>query len=594
MSTFIRYSCIALAVILLGSFECRSGDICNANGNLVVFSNYEGGTLNIVADQNIPNMVLGIVSYQAITVNITGAFVANIQEIIFAGFENPLFTGVPQNIITIYSQVNNNPAIASYLGNELQFINLSLVNCITAGSSCAATDDEGGNSSPQIVQFFYSEFGPGTLLFAHFTQYQTFLPLDEYSISSGGNCCLEETNTPPNPIYAGNGSYNFLPSDTLLCGESLTLDLSSYPLLYQPPTYTGYVWSDGTTGPVIAITEPGVYSFYASDYCHYSEELYLRDTIVVLPCCVPPEPVIIASPDIEACEGETIQLSAGNFQNYLWSNGFVTSSIAVNASGIYSVIVSNEEDCPGNSNEVEIIFQLPPILTIQADDAVCEGSSTTIVASGAVNYQWNNGSTQSSQTFLISDTQQFTVTGASNGCASDTTFTVEVISVETVEIEGDSIVFAGESVDLMANGSFQEYLWIPSTGLSCDTCQITTATPAFGTHYILQALDSNGCAVYDSIFIQIDTFSPLYVPNSFSPDGDGINDYLFVKGMNIENFHLSVFNRCGDLIFESNDIQTPWTGGNQYYAEDGIYLYQIEYGPATSIKTISGHICLIR
>jgi gliding motility-associated-like protein len=582
-----------LAVVLFSS-ECRAGDICNVDGNLVVFSNYEGGTLNIVVDQNIANMVLGIVSYAAITVNITGAFAANIQEVIFAGFENPVFTGVPQNIITIYSEVNNNPAIASYLGNELPSINISLVNCITAGSACSATDDQGGNSSPQIIQFFYSEFGPGTLLYEHFTQYSAFLPSDQYNISDGGNCCLEETNTPPNPIYAGNGTYDFLPPDTLLCGASITLDLSSYPLLYQPPTYTGYVWSDGTTGPAITITEPGTYSFYASDYCHYSEEMFLRDTIVVLPCCLQPEPIINSITGLEACEDEIIVLSTGNFQNYLWSNGLTSSSIAVNESGTYSVMVSNEEDCPGTSEEVELNFYSPPNLNIETPVEVCKGSTITIGATGAINYQWSNGYGESSQTLLLNNTQQFTVTGTSNGCSSDTTFTIEVIPVEPVAIEGDSIVLAGESLELVALGSFEEYLWIPSIGVSCDTCQNTTITPELSTQYILQALDTNGCVAYDSIFIQIDTFSSLFVPNSFSPNNDGINDYLFVKGINVENFHLSIFNRWGDLIFESNDISIPWTGGDQYYPQDGIYLYQIQYGPSIELQTTTGHICLIR
>jgi hypothetical protein len=157
------------------------------------------------------------------------------------------------------------------------------VNCITgAEGECSTSNNGGGNSAPQIAQFFLAEFGPGVALFGHQVQYECFT--GTFNVSDGGNCCLLETGTPPNPIYAGNATYDFIPwTDTLLCGGPITIDLSFYPVLFQPPTYPGYVWSDGTTGPVITITEPGTYSFIVGDYCHYEDGNWLTDTVVV-PC----------------------------------------------------------------------------------------------------------------------------------------------------------------------------------------------------------------------------------------------------------------------------------------------------------------------
>jgi gliding motility-associated-like protein len=298
-------------------------NICNPNGNVMIYSNYDGGILNINVDQNIPNLKIGICTYEAVQVNITGPFVGNITEVIYAGFDGSndhcntgvlttVINGVSPSIVTIYSNTNNNIAPTTHLGDPLAPGFPPLVNCMVGTSGCVSNTTGGGNSSEQVVQFFLAEFGPGASLFAHVTQYACFS--GTYQVSAGGNCCLQTPTTPPNPIYAGNGTYNFIvPEDTLLCGSSITIDLSAYPVLTQPPTYPGYVWSDGTIGPIINITQPGTYSFVVGDYCHYGSNL-LTDTMVVLPCCVqPPAPIVSSS--VNYCIGDIIAPINATAQN---------------------------------------------------------------------------------------------------------------------------------------------------------------------------------------------------------------------------------------------------------------------------------------
>lgn len=298
--------------------------ICDPNGNVMIYSNYEGGVLNINVDQNIPNLKVGICTYEATEVNFIGPFVGNITQVIYAGFNGlnntncgnniPTTTinGISSSIVSIYSSTTGNIAATTFLGEPISPGATPLVNCMTGAEGCTNGNAGGGNSSPQIVQYFLSEFGAGAILFAHFTQYNCFT--GNFLLSAGGNCCLQTPTTPPNPIYAGGSNYNFIiPEDTLLCGSSITIDLSFYPVLYQPPTYPGYIWSDGTTGPVINITQPGTYSFTVGDYCHYGNNL-LTDTIVVLPCCNQP-PAPLTSGNANYCIGDIVNPISATAQN---------------------------------------------------------------------------------------------------------------------------------------------------------------------------------------------------------------------------------------------------------------------------------------
>ncbi|HRG58249.1 MAG TPA: gliding motility-associated C-terminal domain-containing protein [Bacteroidia bacterium] len=350
-----------------------NSNICDINGNVMIFSNYEGGILNVIVDQNIPNLKIGICTYEATEVNFSGPFVGNISQVIYAGFNginntncgnnisSTNISGVPSNIVSIFSSTTNNIAATTYLGEPAGAGLAPLVNCMTGAEGCTNGNAGGGNSSPQIVQYFLSEFGAGSSLFAHFTQYNCFN--GNYSLSAGGNCCLQTPVTPPNPIYAGGSNYNFiLPEDTLLCGSSITIDLSFYQVLYQPPTYPGYVWSDGTTGPIINITQPGTYSFTVGDYCHYGSNL-LTDTIIVLPCCLqPPAPVVTST--INYCLGDNILPLSAIAQNGGTLTWYGDASLS-------NALASGNNYLPTLSNGINNFY-------VTETEAGCEGPASLI------------------------------------------------------------------------------------------------------------------------------------------------------------------------------------------------------------------------
>jgi hypothetical protein len=193
----IRRLLSALALTLFLS-PSTNAQLCNGAGNVVVFSNYDGsgttaGTrLNINVDANIPNLKIGISSYERVTVNIAGTFVGNVTAVRWAGFGAnnnhcsgtgaTVITGVPAGIITY---VTNPPSTVSDPQGNGQII---------GGYACTApngTGNGGGSASMyQIVNYFLSAFGPGSTLRSAFSQYGCWAGATRnLSAAASGNCC---------------------------------------------------------------------------------------------------------------------------------------------------------------------------------------------------------------------------------------------------------------------------------------------------------------------------------------------------------------------------------------------------------------------
>jgi gliding motility-associated-like protein len=513
-----------------------STNICDPAGNLMIYSNYEGGAITINVDQNIPGLRIGICTYEAVAVNITGPFVGNVSEVIYAGFDgangpcgnnppNTTITGVPASIVTMYSQTLGNIAIANYLSEEL-VPGFNVVNCMAgAEGQCSTSSQGGGNSAPQIVQFFLAEFGPGTALYAHQVQYACFN--GTFNVSAGGNCCLTNTGTPPNPIYIGNATYDLIPwMDTLLCNGTITIDLSYYTGIYS------VLWSDGSTDPAITITAPGTYTVEVGDYCHYPGATMLVDTVVVLPCCEP-GPVNTLVDAITCADAEDGSITVAPLgQNapftYAWNTAPPqnTTTISGLGPGTYSVVITDNAGC-----DTTLSFDLlaPSLLEIEisGEELLCPGEPGSFIAAasggtGALAISWSTGGSSPSiqQAFEENSTMVATVTDA-NGC------------------------------------------------IRSDTLLVTVRPPADG----------------------------LFVPNVFSPNGDGINDVFFVTvGSPRDGSLMRIFNRWGIEVFTTDDLVRGWNGRlNGEPVPDGVYIYVIDVrDPCAGETRLRGHVTVLQ
>lgn len=622
-----RFKSIILFFYIVCASTIYSQTVCNQNGNLIVYSNYEGGVITINVDQNIPNLKIGICTYGATAVNITGPFASTITGVIYAGFDAPnnstcgptisttTINGVASNLVTKYSASSGNAALTNYLGEAILPGLPPIVNCMTgAEGQCSTSNSGGGNSSPQIIQFFIAEFGLGTTLFSHTTSYTCFS--GSYSISSGGNCCLSAPTTNPNPIYTGGSSYNFIPDTHDLCNGPLTLDLSFYEVLYQPPLYPGYNWSNGLTGPIVTLNAPGIYSFTVGDYCHSEQGNYLTDTIEILacvsPCTYQISSSIISLENVNCFGGNdgTVSIEGTDGSgpyNYLWSPGNLVGAIQNNLSaGTYIVSLTDVNNC---STSDTIVISEPAIAlsgSINKTDADCLNSNgaATITAAGGTapySYLWTTSGSSSSTLLNLSSGQYPITIFDQNGCSFDTSVTIELTNsvVADFSFPNNPISWLEPTVAVTdnSNGQIVSWDWTSNGAVSIiSQNEIATITYPIGTadNYIINLLVTSidGCQDSISLPITIEPDVSVYVPNTFTPDNNEANQTfdIFISGIDLVSFNFKIFNRWGEIIWESYDVNSSWDGTyNGILVPSGTYNWQLSFrdlsGNENKIKT---------
>lgn len=192
------------------------------------------------------------------------------------------------------------------------------------------------------------------------------------------------------------------------------------------------------------------------------------------------------------------------------------------------------------------------------------------------------------------------------GCKKDTSKTIVVTPLPVISVSANPVVIPmGGGIDMPVSYSagIATYLWSPSTGLNCTECAVPFASPKATTKYNVRITDNNGCSASTDITVQVVCNNINYfVPNTFSPNGDGHNDVFFPRGNFINLIGgLRIFNRWGELIFEkknfaANDASSGWNGlykGKP--ADPDVYIYMIEFicenGAIVSYK---GNVTLLR
>ncbi|WP_421943370.1 PKD domain-containing protein [Pedobacter sp.] len=183
---------------------------------------------------------------------------------------------------------------------------------------------------------------------------------------------------------------------------------------------------------------------------------------------------------------------------------------------------------------------------------------------------------------------------AANGCTSVSKREINVYQSPTADAGSTLFILAGGQITIpaVAEGKALSYKWTPSLGLNRDDVLNPIASPDKDTEYELVATTSEGCKVVTSVFIKV--LQALVPPNSFTPNGDGVNDVWDVKYLDTyPNSTIEVFNRNGNKVFYSVGYKTPFDGNYQNQPLPvGVYYYLIN--PRNGRKTITGPLTIIR
>ena len=297
------------------------------------------------------------------------------------------------------------------------------------------------------------------------------------------------------------------------------------------------------------------------------------------------------------CESEELTLSANAGDNWLWTPGdFTSQSIVVSPleDQLYQVLINNV--CGEGIDEVFVQVGAAEA-SIMEPDSICYLEDILLTASGGLVYEWSNLTTNEEVEIPYvspENTSEFQVVVTdSNGCQDSTTTTITVLPLPYVDAGPNVEVMFLDTAVLLGSVDTESYWWTSHEDLSCLTCLEPTVYPSQNHWYFLNVIDEFGCENYDGVFVELT--GPLYVPNSFTPNGDGINDVFFADGLLVAGFNMQIFNRWGELIFESNDPAFGWDGtfkGHEPILDT--YTWRISYKDYKYGQKISvGHVTLV-
>lgn len=294
---------------------------------------------------------------------------------------------------------------------------------------------------------------------------------------------------------------------------------------------------------------------------------------------VHPAPNITVTRDTDICDGKTVQLRAIGAKDYVWqppstlscptcANPFATPLNSIT----YTVRGANIFGCLDSNKVIVNVIKKQPV-SINGDDTICIGQSVQLLATGGTSYQWtssqylNNDQIANPLSTPLSSIQ-YKVMIKQGTCFTDSGFVnIMVAPILSVNLGNDTTIQVGSSVHLYANviGAVS-YYWTPAEGLSCIYCPDPIATPIKTTNYKVLVTGLAGCNATDDIAIHVICENgQIFIPNTFTPNGDGLNDKFYPSGKGAAITRMSVYDRWGELLydvhhFQLNDPNYGWDG----------------------------------
>jgi gliding motility-associated-like protein len=285
------------------------------------------------------------------------------------------------------------------------------------------------------------------------------------------------------------------------------------------------------------------------------------------------------------CRGEEITLKADGALRYTWkdaANKIVCDNcteftIKPVLTSSYEVIGYNQYGCTEvKQTSIRVINPLRMLTSVA--DTLCAGESTVLRATGAASYSWlpANGLTGSQSASSVSvrpaETTTYKVIGKdAYNCFTDTASIRVVVGRPTsINLGRDTVIMSGAPYQLRvasATNDIRSWRWSGSPAILCPTCPEPQVKLSNDACITCTVINQYGCVSSDTVCIK--TFCPatqVFVPNAFTPDGDGVNDKLVVQGTGIRLIKsFRVFNRWGETVFE----KTNFSPGDPAYGWDG-------------------------
>ena len=276
------------------------------------------------------------------------------------------------------------------------------------------------------------------------------------------------------------------------------------------------------------------------------------------------------------CSGQSTTLTASGATSYVWSTTETTTSINPSPSSTLTYSVTGTVGTCSDTASIVVTVNSLPVAMLSGDTTICQGLSTTLTGAGGTSYEWSTGETTSSINYTTASNSVVYVI-ATNNCGNDTALVNILVNTPPVANAGSDITIAlGNGTTLTGTGGVS-FVWTPSSGLNCTTCQSPFASPTSTTTYTLTVTDANGCTASDDVTITVDAIFGLFIPDAFSPNNDGSNDVLFVRGNGFSEFEFRLYDRWGQLVFTTTELTVGWDGTfKNKPLNEGVFVYTFE------------------
>lgn len=283
---------------------------------------------------------------------------------------------------------------------------------------------------------------------------------------------------------------------------------------------------------------------------------------------------------------------------YTWSNTITGDEVTNLFAGTYTVSITDDNGCV-QTNNITLTEPTPIEFIVNFIDPNCDGFETGLIQLDSVwggtapyDFALDNGAFGSSTTFenLSEGSYSFNIMD-DNNCIFDTISSLTAPDIPVLFMGDDLVVGLGCDIVIPVNTNNTNLVdinWISfDNSLDCDTCLRPTANPVNDAQYFLTVTSIDDCTTMDSINIIVDKVRDVFIPNAFSPDSDGYNDFFFINANKSVTLvkKLQVYSRWGGLVYEvtdvaPNDHSTGWDGHlNGKLMNPGVYVWvaELEY-----------------
>jgi gliding motility-associated-like protein len=358
-----------------------------------------------------------------------------------------------------------------------------------------------------------------------------------------------------------------------------------------------YVWNNGDSAAQINNLQATTYTVTSTDANNCTAT---ASTTLNQPTQITVSGSAVSTNCPTSTDGSITATATGGTGTYTYAIEDVTGNIIQsNSSGtftglgpnVFTIVATDQNGC--NATTV-ITVPSPPfnVYSASADSTSCYGAQYTdgrihlqgfTIANGPFQFSVDSGQLQYTPDFynLAAGAHTVKIVDA-HGC--DTVFTVIVGAPLPASVDilpGDSTIVLGSNLQLSTvfgpydQDSIKAYAWSPGEGLSCIDCPGPVVSP-YGSQnvYTVTVTYNQGCIATAVVRINVAGDPPVYIPNAFTPNGDGTNDVLYVYGEGIKTVKMMIFDRWGEKVFESDNQSVGWDGTFRGQQESpGVYVY---------------------